>query len=333
MSRVIVIAEAGVNHNGDINLAKELIDTAHEAGADYVKFQTGLPKNVISKFAPKAEYQKINTGKEDDSQLEMANGFAFQYETFGVLKEYAEGVGIKFLSTPFDIESTNYLHSIGMGLWKIPSGEITNLPYLRNIAKFGEPIIMSTGMCTMSEVRDAYSILKENGATQIALLHCTTDYPTAYEDVNLKAMESLKNEFGCEVGYSDHTRGIEVPIAAVAMGATIIEKHFTLSRSLPGPDHKASLEPNELKAMISCIRNVEKSMGDGNKEPRLSEIPNIVVARKSIVAKRKINKGETFTEENLTTKRPGNGISPMRWNDIVGKTAIRDFDEDELIEV
>ncbi len=333
MGRVIVIAEAGVNHNGDINLARKLIDEACKAGADYVKFQTGLPKNVISKYAPKAEYQKKNTGKEDDSQLEMANSFAFQYETFGKLKEYAESIGIRFISTPFDIESANYLHSIGMGLWKIPSGEITNLPYLRNIARFGEPIIMSTGMCNMSEVKEAYGVLKENGASEIALLHCTTDYPTAFEDVNLRAMESLKEEFGCEVGYSDHTRGIEVPIAAVAMGATIIEKHFTLSRELPGPDHKASLEPDELKEMVNSIRNVEKAMGDGNKEPRLSEIPNIIVARKSIVAKRKISKGEAFTEDNLTTKRPGNGISPMRWDDIIGKTANRDFDEDELIEV
>ncbi|MBQ0028469.1 MAG: N-acetylneuraminate synthase [Lachnospiraceae bacterium] len=333
MNKVLIIAEAGVNHNGSVEIAKRMIDTALEAGVDIIKFQTGLPKNVISRFAPKAEYQIENTGKSDDTQLEMANDFAMRYEDFAELKRYCEEVGIEFLSTPFDLESTDYLHEIGVKLWKIPSGEVTNLPYLRNIASFHEPVIMSTGMCTLEEVRDAVRILEENGAGDISLLHCTTDYPAAYEDVNLKAMLTLEKEFGVAVGYSDHTRGIEVPIAAVAMGATIIEKHFTLDRNMEGPDHKASLEPDELKAMVCAIRNVENSLGDGIKNPKESEIANITVARKSIVAKCPIKKGEIYTEENLTTKRPGNGISAMLWDDVLGKSAIRDFCEDELIEI
>lgn len=333
MNKVLIIAEAGVNHNGSVEIAKKMIDTALEAGVDIIKFQTGLPKNVISKYAPKAEYQIENTGKDDDSQLEMCNDFAMKYEDFAELKRYSDQVGIQFLSTPFDLESTDYLHGIGVNLWKIPSGEITNLPYLRNIASFHEPVIMSTGMCTMEEVREAVDILEKNGAGDISLLHCTTDYPAAYEDVNLKAMISLEREFSVPVGYSDHTNGIEVPTAAVAMGATIIEKHFTLDRNMEGPDHKASLEPDELKAMVVAIRNIEKALGDGVKVPKPSEIPNITVARKSIVAKRAIAKGEVYTEENLTTKRPGNGVSAMKWDEVLGQKAIRDFEEDELIEI
>lgn len=333
MEKVLIIAEAGVNHNGQIKMAKALIDAAKEAGADIVKFQTGLPKNVISKYAPQAKYQIQNTGKADNNQLEMAQNFEMPYENFLVLKNYAESVGIQFLSTPFDIESTNFLHSIGVKLWKIPSGEITNLPYLKNIASFHEPIILSTGMSTMVEVWDAVNVLREGGADSISLLHCTTDYPTAYSDVNLNAMKTLEEEFQVQVGYSDHTMGVEVPIAAVAMGAKIIEKHFTLDRNLPGPDHKASLEPNELKGMIQSIRNIEKAFGNGVKEPRQAELLNIIVARKSIVAKCTIKKGETYTETNLTTKRPGNGISPMLWNEVLGKKACRDFERDELIEL
>lgn len=333
MSNVLVIAEAGVNHNGSLETARALIDAAYTAGADIIKFQTGLPENVISKYAPKAEYQVENTGNEDESQLEMAQSFAMEYESFGILKQYARKVGIKFLSTPFDIESADYLHGIGVDLWKIPSGEITNFPYLKHIANYHEPIIMSTGMCTMQEVREAVTVLKDNGAGKISLLHCTTDYPTDYVDVNLKAMLSLHKEFGVETGYSDHTRGIEVPVAAVAMGARIIEKHFTLDRNMPGPDHKASLEPDELEGMIRSIRNIEKALGSGEKIPCPSEIPNIMVARKSIVAKCEIKAGETFTENNLTTKRPGNGISPMKWESLLGLKAVRDFKEDELIEL
>ncbi len=333
MSNVLVIAEAGVNHNGSLETARALIDAAYTAGADIIKFQTGLPENVISKYAPKAEYQVENTGNEDESQLEMAQSFAMEYESFGILKQYARKVGIKFLSTPFDIESADYLHGIGVDLWKIPSGEITNFPYLKHIANYHEPIIMSTGMCTMQEVREAVTVLKDNGAGKISLLHCTTDYPTDYVDVNLKAMLSLHKEFGVETGYSDHTRGIEVPVAAVAMGARIIEKHFTLDRNMPGPDHRASLEPDELEGMIRSIRNIEKALGSGEKIPCPSEIPNIIVARKSIVAKCEIKAGEIFTENNLTTKRPGNGISPMKWESLLGLKAVRDFKEDELIEL
>lgn len=333
MSNVLVIAEAGVNHNGSLETARALIDAAYAAGADIIKFQTGLPENVISKYAPKAEYQVENTGNEDESQLEMAQSFAMEYESFGILKQYAREVGIKFLSTPFDIESADYLHGIGVDLWKIPSGEITNFPYLKHIANYHEPIIMSTGMCTMQEVKEAVTVLKDNGAGKISLLHCTTDYPTDYIDVNLKAMLSLHKEFGVETGYSDHTRGIEVPVAAVAMGARIIEKHFTLDRNMPGPDHRASLEPDELECMIRSIRNIEMALGTGEKIPCPSEIPNIIVARKSIVAKCEIKAGEIFTENNLTTKRPGNGISPMKWDSLLGLKAVRDFKEDELIEI
>lgn len=333
MDKITIIAEAGVNHNGNIDIAMKLIDAAKDAGADIVKFQTGLPQNVISRYAKKARYQIVNTQNESESQLEMAQGFALRYDDFFTLKQYAESIGIQFLSTPFDIESVDYLHDIGLSLWKIPSGEISNYPYLVHIAKLGEPIILSTGMCTLEEIECAVSVLREKGCGEITLLHCTTNYPTMYEDVNLNAMLQLKKEFGCKVGYSDHTLGIEVPIAATALGATIIEKHFTLNRNMSGPDHKASLEPHELKNMIACVRNIEKAMGDGVKIPKESEIPNITVARKSIVAKKRIKQGDIFTAENLTTKRPGNGLSPMKWNEIMGTKAIRNFEEDEMIEI
>ncbi len=331
--RVLIIAEAGVNHNGDINIAKKLIDEAYKAGADIVKFQTGMPKNVMSKFAKKAEYQIENTKKEDESQLEMANSFILQYEEFAELKEYAKEVGIEFLSTPFDLESADYLKSIGVSLWKIPSGEVTNLPYLRRIGSYKQPVIMSTGMCEMHEIEAAVAVLREAGASDISLLHCTTNYPTEMEDVNLKAMLTLKEEFKTPIGYSDHTKGIHVPVAAVAMGAEIIEKHFTLDRNMEGPDHIASLEPDELAEMVRQIRDIETALGSGVKEVRPCERANMPIARKSIIAKCNIKKGETLTEENLTTKRPGDGLSPMLWDEVIGTKAIRDFEEDERIEV
>lgn len=331
-TKTLIIAEAGVNHNCDYEIAIKMIDCAKEAGVDIVKFQTGLPHNVISRYAPKAEYQKRNTKNSQESQLEMVKSIAFEYEVFASLKKYCEEVGIEFLSTPFDLESIDYLRGIGVKKWKIPSGEITNLPYLEHIGALKEPIILSTGMSAMDEVAEALLVLRKAGAEDITLLHCTTDYPTSYDDVNLNAMLSLKDEFHVKVGYSDHTLGIEIPIMAVAMGAQVIEKHFTLSRTMDGPDHKASLEPNELREMVTAIRNVERAFGDGVKKPRASEIANIAVARKSIVAKKAIKKGELFSEENITTKRPGTGISPMRWYEMIGVDAKRDYDEDELIE-
>lgn len=331
---VIIIAEAGVNHNGDYELAKQLVIKAKEAGVDYVKFQTAKPELIISKFAEMAEYQKENTGKVE-SQLEMCKKIHLKLEDYKPLKAFCEEIGVKFISTPFDLVSIDVLEELDMDFWKIPSGEVTNYPYLVKIAKTHRPVIMSTGMCEIYEIRDALKILLDNGLTkeQISLLHCNTEYPTPYQDVDLKAMYDLINEFGLRTGYSDHTVGIEVPIAAVAMGAEIIEKHFTLDHNMPGPDHKASLEPNELKQMVTSIRNIEQALGDGKKHVSNSERKNIVIARKSIIASRDIKKGEVFTEENLTVKRPGNGISPIRWNEIIGKTAKRDFIEDELIEI
>lgn len=334
MSKTIIIAEAGVNHNGSLDLAKELVLAAKRAGADYVKFQTSVPEKLISKVAKMAEYQKTNIGKEE-SQLEMLRKLVLKLEDFSVLKEYCDQQGIKFMSTPFDLTSIDVLEPLGMDYWKIPSGEITNLPYLRKIAKLHQPVILSTGMSCLGEIEDALRVLTEEGINkeQISLLHCNTEYPTPFEDVNLKAMLTLKECFDVRVGYSDHTKGIEVPIAAVAMGAEIIEKHFTLDKTLPGPDHVASLEPQELKAMVDSIRNIEKATGSGIKQVSSSEKKNIAIARKSIIAARDIKAGETFTEENLTVKRPGNGICPMRWDEVIGQTAKRDFVEDELIEL
>ena len=335
MKHTIIIAEAGVNHNGSMSMAKQLIDAAKDCGVDYVKFQTTKsPESITSKFAQMAEYQKKNL-HQDESQLEMLRKILLKMEDFGTLNDYCKELGVNFMSTPFDLDSIDYLAGLNMDYWKIPSGEITNLPYLRKIANLGTPVIMSTGMCTVEDIEVAMNVLTKNGlkTDQISLLHCNTEYPTPFEDVNLSAMQTLGRHFGVRVGYSDHTKGIEVPIAAVAMGAEIIEKHFTLDRTLPGPDHVASLEPQELKAMVNAIRNIEKAIGSGIKQVSPSEQKNIAIARKSIIAACDIHKGEVFTEENLTVKRPGSGISPMRWDEVVGQIAKRDYVEDELIEL
>lgn len=335
MQHTIIIAEAGVNHNGSLSMAKQLIDAAKSCGVDYVKFQTTKsPESITSKFAQMAEYQKKNLN-QDESQLEMLRKILLKMEDFGELNDYCKKQGVNFMSTPFDLDSIDYLAGLNMDYWKIPSGEITNLPYLRKIARLGTPVIMSTGMCTLGDIEGAMNVLTNNGLSteQISLLHCNTEYPTPFEDVNLKAMFTLKECFGVRVGYSDHTKGIEVPIAAVAMGAEIIEKHFTLDKALSGPDHVASLEPQELKAMVDSIRNIEKAKGTGIKQVSSSEKKNIAIARKSIIAARDIKAGETFTEENLTVKRPGNGINPMRWDEVIGQVAKRDFVEDELIDI
>ena len=334
MEKVIIIAEAGVNHNGDYELAKKMVVAAKEAGADYVKFQTAVPEKVISKFAEMADYQKVNTGKVE-SQLDMCRRIHLKLTDYAPLKKYCEEIGIKFISTPFDLDSIDVLDTLKMDFWKIPSGEITNYPYLVKIAKTKTPVVMSTGMCEIHEIREALQVLCDNGLSmdKISLLHCNTEYPTPMKDVNLRAMNDLAREFGVTVGYSDHTKGIEVPIAAVAMGAQIIEKHFTLDKNMEGPDHKASLEPQELKAMVDSIRNIEQALGDGKKHVSDSERKNMVIARKSIVAARPIISGEILNEDNLTIKRPGNGISPMKWNEVIGTIAKRDFVEDELIEL
>ena len=328
---VYIIAEAGVNHNGDINLAYQLVDAAKAAGVDCIKFQTFKSENLVSHTAQKAEYQKVATG--DSSQQDMLKQLELSFGEFVSLKEYCDRKGICFLSTPFDFESIEFLNSIEMPFWKIPSGEVTNYPYLVALAKTGKPVVMSTGMCEMQEIEDAIAVLRENGASDIKLLHCNTEYPTPYEDVNLRAMKTLRDAFGVEVGYSDHTKGIEVPIAAVAMGAAVIEKHFTLDRNMEGPDHKASLEPQELKQMVDSIRHIEAALGSGDKKPSPSEKKNMAVARKSIVAAARIKAGDILTEENITVKRPGNGICPMRWKEVLGTRAVRDFEEDELIDI
>lgn len=327
---VFIIAEAGVNHNGSFELAYKLVDAAKNAGVDCIKFQTFKSKNLVSHTAKKAEYQKATTG--DSSQQDMLKKLELSYDEFLALKDYCDQVGICFLSTPFDVDSIEFLNTINMPFWKIPSGEVTNLPYLLALAKTGKPVVMSTGMCEMEEIEAAIKVLRENGTKEIRLLHCNTEYPTPFEDVNLKAMQTMRDAFGLEVGYSDHTKGIEVPVAAVALGATIIEKHFTLDCDMEGPDHKASLEPDELAAMVKSIRHIELAIGSGDKIPSSSEKKNIAVARKSIVAKTSIKAGEAFTEENITVKRPGTGISPMRWFDVLGKVATRNYEEDELIE-
>ena len=329
--RTFIIAEAGVNHNGQFDLACQLIDAAKNAGADCVKFQTFRSQNLVSGRAQKAAYQQEATGT--GTQAEMLKKLELSSEEFLALRDYCEKVGISFLSTPFDLESIEFLHSVSMPFWKIPSGEVTNLPYLEAIAKTRKPVVMSTGMCDIDEITKAIKVLRDNGTTEIRLLQCNTEYPTPFEDVNLRAMLAMKKIFGLDVGYSDHTKGIEVPIAAVALGATIIEKHFTLDRTMDGPDHKASLEPDELAAMVDGIRNVEKALGKEEKAPSPSEKKNLEVARKSIVAKTRIKRGEELTIQNITTKRPGNGISPMHWYEVLGSIAIRDFEEDDLIVV
>lgn len=332
MSKLFIIAEAGVNHNGDIKLAKKLVDTAKEAGADAVKFQTFRTENLVSKAAQKADYQKQTTLAEE-SQFKMLKRLELSFGDFQELIEYCSKKEITFLSTPFDFDSINFLESTNMPLYKIPSGEITNLPYLIKIAKTRKPVIMSTGMSNLDEIGLALEVLSEYGAGAITLLHCNTQYPTPFKDANLKAMLTLKERFGVAVGYSDHTLGIEAALAAAALGAKVIEKHFTLDKNLKGPDHKASLNPEELKIMVTSIRNIEVALGDGVKRTSNSENPNKAITRKSIVAKREIIQGEILSEDNITVKRPGHGISPFKWFEVLGTKAIRDFSEDELIEL
>ena len=328
---ILIIAEAGVNHNGSLERAKEMALAAKKAGADIVKYQTAVPEQVVSRFAEKADYQKQQTGSEE-SQLEMIKKIHFGFEEHRQLKEYCDEIGIRYLSTPFDLDSIDFLATLDMPVWKIPSGEITNLPYLEKVAALKKPLILSTGMSMLSEIEDALAVL-ENGCEDVTLLHCNTEYPTPMEDVNLLAMRELEEQFALPVGFSDHTLGIEADIAAAALGACVIEKHFTLDKTLEGPDHQASLEPDELEAMVRAIRNIEKALGTGEKHVTPSEAKNRPIARKSIVAKRAIKKGEVFTAENLTTKRPGDGISPMRWYEVLGRPAPRDFAEDEKIEL
>lgn len=334
MKKCIIIAEAGVNHNGNLELAQQMVRVARECGADYVKFQTAVPELVISEIAPKATYQKETTGAEQ-SQLEMCRAIHLPLSDYAGLANLCRQEGIGFMSTPFDLVSIDCLEPLGMDYWKIPSGEITNLPYLRKIARLGGRIILSTGMSTQQEVETALKIIEENGTPRkdVILLHCTTQYPAPYSSVNLRAMNTLASLDAGGVGYSDHTKGIEVSVAAVAMGACVIEKHFTLDKSLPGPDHKASLNPAELKQLVEAVRHVEQALGNGVKEVADAEKDNIVVARKSIVAARNIKTGEAFTEENITVKRPGNGISPLEWDNVIGKTAKQDFAADTLIEI
>jgi len=333
MEKVFIIAEAGVNHNGDINIAKKLIDVAFDSGANSVKFQTFKAENIVSSNAPKADYQ-LNSTEKSETQFQMLKKLELDLKSHQILIDYCKIKGIIFLSTPFDLESIDLLNKLGIKIFKIPSGEITNLPYLKKIGALNKKVILSTGMANINEIRDALRILTDAGTPKknIIVLHANTEYPTPFEDVNLLAMQTIGRTFDVKVGYSDHTNGIEVPIAAVALGACVIEKHFTLDRNMEGPDHKASLEPPELKAMVSAIRNIEKAMsGNGNKEPSNSEKKNIPIARKSIVAKTNIKKGEIFSENNITIKRPGTGISPMLWYNVIGKISSTDFKPDDLI--
>lgn len=333
MAFTLIIAEAGVNHNGDIKIAKKLIDVASEAGVDYVKFQTFKAENLVQRNAKKASYQIDNTDNAG-SQFTMLKKLELSSSAHEELIEYCKLKNVKFLSTAFDFESMDFLKN-KLDFYKIPSGEITNLPYLEKVAKLGLSVVMSTGMANMQEVREAFEVLLKNGLMkeEITILHCNTEYPTPMEDVNLTAMLSIEKELGVKIGYSDHTLGIEVPIAAVAMGATVIEKHFTLDRNMEGPDHKASLEPGELTAMVTAIRNIELALGDGIKKPSKSEQKNILIARKSIVAIDDIKKGDIFTEQNISVKRPGNGISAMKWHDVLGAISGKNYIEDELIKL
>ena len=333
-NKTFIIAEAGVNHNGSLDMALKMVDAAVAAGADAVKFQTFRAERIIAASAPKAGYQQQTTGS-DESQLEMVKKLELDELAHTRLYQHCQSKDIQFLSTPFDLESIDLLNRLGLEIFKIPSGEITNLPYLRRLGTLGKRLILSTGMADLGEIEDALDVLTESGTPlgNITVLHCNTEYPTPFEDVNLRAMLTIQNAFpGIAVGYSDHTSGIEVPIAAVAMGARVIEKHFTLDRNLPGPDHRASLEPHELSAMISGIRNIERALGTGIKKPSPSELKNKPIARKSIVAARDIVRGEPLTEENLTVKRPGIGISSMRWDEIIGCKAAKAYRRDELIE-
>lgn len=331
--KTLIIAEAGVNHNGDMELARQLIDAAAQAGVDMVKFQTFSANRLVTHSASKAQYQSNSTDAAE-SQHKMLSRLELTRAMHEELIAHCLKRGIRFFSTGFDTESVDMLVELGIDCFKIPSGEITNLPYLRHIGKYGRPVILSTGMSRLDEVQSAVEILSKAGTAQkdITVLHCSTEYPTPMEDVNLSAMLTMGEALGVQFGYSDHTKGIEVAIAAVALGATVIEKHFTLSRELPGPDHKASLEPDELNAMVAAIRNIERAMGDGIKRPCQSEIPNMAVARKSIVAARKIQPGEMFSKENLVVKRPGSGMSPMLWDAVIGQRASRGYEPDELIQ-
>lgn len=332
MNKIFIIAEAGVNHNGDIQTAKELIDVAVAAEADAVKFQTFKADTLVCRQAPKAAYQMETTSAEE-SQFDMLKKLELTPDMHRELIDYCHEKNIMFLSTPFDLDSLHYLVDCGLAVIKIPSGEITNYPLIREAGRSGKRIILSSGMSTIDEVREAVAVLKENGSTDITVLHCNTEYPTPFSDVNLRAMQTIKEETGVSVGYSDHTPGIEAAVAAAALGATVIEKHFTLDRNMKGPDHKASLEPNELTEMVRAVRHIEQALGDGEKKPSASEKKNMAVARKSLVAKCLIKGGEMFTEENLTAKRPGTGLSPMLWNQVIGQKAKRDFAADEMIEL
>ena len=331
---VLIIAEAGVNHNGSIKTAEQLIETAAEAGADLVKFQTFSADRLVTGSASKADYQ-LETTSTSESQHEMIRKLELSREMHEELIAHCKKCGLGFFSTGFDPQSVDLLAELGLDRFKIPSGEITNLPYLRHIGQYGKPVILSTGMARLGEIEAALEVLEASGTPRerVTVLHCNTEYPTPMADVNLKAMRAIRDALGVQVGYSDHTLGIEVPIAAVAMGATVIEKHFTLDRNLPGPDHRASLEPDELKAMVQAIRNIELALsGDGLKRPSPSESKNLEIARKSLVALVSIKAGEPFTEANLGVKRPGSGISPMRWDDFIGRPANRDYQVDELID-
>lgn len=330
MSNVFIIAEAGVNHNGSLENAIKLIDAAVDAGADAVKFQTFKTENLVCINSSKAEYQ-LKTTNKNETQYEMLKKLELDVQAHNELIKYSKYKGIKFLSTPFDLDSIDLIAELEIPILKVPSGEITNYPYLKRIGQYRREVILSTGMSSIDEIQEAINVLNTYGTLKISLLHCNTEYPTPMHDVNLNVIKTMKKIFELPIGYSDHTQGIEVPIAAVAMGAVIIEKHFTLDKSMEGPDHKASLEPTELRNMVSAIRNVEIALGSSEKVPTKSEIKNIQVARKSIVAKMEIKKGELFTEENLTTKRPGNGITPMQWNNVIGKAANKNYKIDEMI--
>lgn len=334
MKKIYVIAEAGVNHNGNLDLALRLVNAAHQAGADAVKFQTFKAERLVGKGAEKAEYQKRTT-EASEGQLEMIRRLELNRAAHLELLTRCSALGIDFLSSAFDLDSIEFLRELGIPLWKIPSGEITNLPYLRRLGYFGSRILLSTGMATLGEVEEALMVLEASGTARsmVTILHCTTEYPAPFDEVNLRAMVTMGKTFGTEFGYSDHTEGIAIPIAAAALGAAVIEKHFTLDRTMEGPDHKASLEPEELAAMIRGIRQVEVSLGDGLKRPTATELINRPIVRKSLVAIRPIKRGEIFSAENLGTKRPGTGLSPMEWDKVMGRIAFRDFEEDETIEL
>lgn len=329
-NRIMIIAEAGVNHNGDLDTARKMVRVAKKAGADYVKFQTFQPEELVTASAEKAEYQKKGMGAKE-SQFEMLKKLALPEEAYRKLNMYCREQGIGFLSTPFDLGSIELLSSCDMDYWKVPSGAVTDLPFLEKIAQTGKKVILSTGMSQIREIQAAVDILERHGSSEIVILHCNTEYPTPFQDVNLLAMKQLERVFHKKTGYSDHTEGIEVPVAAAALGAVVIEKHFTLDRRMEGPDHMASLEPDELACMVKAVRNIEKALGDGEKRVTDSEKKNICLVRKSIVASKYIKAGEVFTEQNITVRRPGNGISPMEWYQILGTRAAREYAPDEYI--